>query len=188
MCQYLGSLYDMQMRKKNLSILWLFLCPYLGGLLCASKEDNPFNFVSTSGSKVARIAYLTVLTMGAVAGGAAGPKRVEYVGPELWEVELAWATTVHKAQGSESKAVVVVLSPGQRPLLTRRLLYTGPPPALCCCFPALVHVLHILCQHSIDTSNWGIADYWICSSCCKVKMQVVDWPLGKLLPGSLILL
>ena len=61
--------------------------------------------------------------------GDAGPKRVEYVGPELWEVELAWATTVHKAQGSESKAVIVVLSPNQRPLLTRRLLYTGPAPA-----------------------------------------------------------
>ncbi len=52
---------------------------------------------------------------------------MEYVGAELWEIELAWATTVHKAQGSESKAVIVVLSPGQRPLLTRRLLYTGPP-------------------------------------------------------------
>lgn len=50
---------------------------------------------------------------------------MEYVGAELWEIELAWATTVHKAQGSESKAVIVVLSPGHRPLLTRRLLYTG---------------------------------------------------------------
>ncbi|CAL8469330.1 g8871 [Coccomyxa elongata] len=56
---------------------------------------------------------------------SSGPKPVEYVGAELWEIELAWATTVHKAQGSESKAVIVVLSPGQRPLLTRRLLYTA---------------------------------------------------------------
>ena len=50
---------------------------------------------------------------------------MEYTGAELWEIELAWATTVHKAQGSESKAVVVVLSPAHRPLLTRRLFYTG---------------------------------------------------------------
>lgn len=50
---------------------------------------------------------------------------MEYTGAELWEVELAWATTVHKAQGSESKAVIVVLSPAHRPLLTRRLFYTG---------------------------------------------------------------
>ncbi len=47
------------------------------------------------------------------------------MGAELWEIELAWATTVHKAQGSESKAVIVVLSPQHRPLLTRRLFYTG---------------------------------------------------------------
>ena len=52
-------------------------------------------------------------------------RDVEYTGAELWEIELAWATTVHKAQGSESKAVVVVLSPAHRPLLTRRLFYTG---------------------------------------------------------------
>lgn len=50
---------------------------------------------------------------------------MEYTGAELWEIELAWATTVHKAQGSESKAVIVVLSPAHRPLLTRRLFYTG---------------------------------------------------------------
>jgi ATP-dependent exoDNAse (exonuclease V) alpha subunit len=67
--------------------------------------------------------------------GNAGPKRVEYVGAELWEVELAWATTVHKAQGSESKAVVVVLSTGHRPLLTRRLLYTGRGPSQHICTP-----------------------------------------------------
>ena len=55
-------------------------------------------------------------------------RDVEYTGAELWEIELAWATTVHKAQGSESKAVVVVLSPAHRPLLTRRLFYTGARP------------------------------------------------------------
>ena len=74
---------------------------------------------------------------------------MEYVGPELWEVELAWATTVHKAQGSESKAVIVVLSPGQRPLLTRRLLYTGLSPALPFYLPAFWHVLHILCLRCV---------------------------------------
>ena len=56
-----------------------------------------------------------------------GPRQVVYVGQDLWELELAWATTVHKAQGSESQAVIVVLSPAHKPLLTRRLLYTGAP-------------------------------------------------------------
>jgi len=42
---------------------------------------------------------------------------------------LAWASTVHKAQGSECPVVVLVLSPNHRPLLTRRLLYTGGCPS-----------------------------------------------------------
>ena len=68
------------------------------------------------------------------AGAESGTGReVEYTGAELWEVELAWATTVHKAQGSESKAVIVVLSPAHRPLLTRRLFYTGEASCPCCC-------------------------------------------------------
>ena len=50
---------------------------------------------------------------------------MQYVGAGLWELELAWATTVHKAQGSEARAVVLALAPSHRPLLTRRLLYTG---------------------------------------------------------------
>lgn len=40
-------------------------------------------------------------------------------------VEPAWASTVHKAQGSEHDHVMVVLPDGDTPLLTRELLYTG---------------------------------------------------------------
>jgi exodeoxyribonuclease V alpha subunit len=41
-------------------------------------------------------------------------------------LELAWALTVHKAQGSELDAVAVVLPDDEHhPLLTRELLYTG---------------------------------------------------------------
>lgn len=40
-------------------------------------------------------------------------------------VELAFATTVHKAQGSEFTTVVVVVPPPQSPLCTRELLYTA---------------------------------------------------------------
>ena len=44
----------------------------------------------------------------------------------LNELELAYAMTVHKAQGSEFEAVVVALSPGTTPrLLTRNILYTA---------------------------------------------------------------
>jgi exodeoxyribonuclease V alpha subunit len=41
-------------------------------------------------------------------------------------LELAWALTVHKAQGSELEAVALVLPDDEDlPLLTRELLYTG---------------------------------------------------------------
>lgn len=39
--------------------------------------------------------------------------------------QLAWATTIHKSQGSEYDHVVVVLPRVGSPLLTRELLYTG---------------------------------------------------------------
>ncbi|KAK9811560.1 hypothetical protein WJX72_005917 [[Myrmecia] bisecta] len=53
------------------------------------------------------------------------PHEVEYRGRAIQELELAWATTVHKAQGGESQVVVLVLSASHRPMLQRRLLYTA---------------------------------------------------------------
>ena len=52
-------------------------------------------------------------------------KEVAYKGAELNDVQLAWASTVHKAQGSECPVVVLVMAPHHRALLSRRLLYTG---------------------------------------------------------------
>jgi len=43
----------------------------------------------------------------------------------LIELEHAWAITVHKAQGSEYRAVVLALSPGSQMLMSRGLLYTA---------------------------------------------------------------
>ena len=43
----------------------------------------------------------------------------------LIEMEHAWAITVHKAQGSEYRAVILALSPSSQMLLTRGVLYTA---------------------------------------------------------------
>lgn len=59
--------------------------------------------------------------------GAVVEREVAYRGGEIGELQLAWASTVHKAQGSECPVVILALSPMHRPLLTRRLLYTGQP-------------------------------------------------------------
>ena len=52
-------------------------------------------------------------------------KRVEYHFSQLDELELAYAVTIHKAQGSEYPAVIMPLLGGPRQLLNRNLLYTG---------------------------------------------------------------
>jgi exodeoxyribonuclease V alpha subunit len=41
---------------------------------------------------------------------------------------LAYATTIHKSQGSEYPAVVIPLTTQQYPMLRRNLLYTGVTP------------------------------------------------------------
>lgn len=50
---------------------------------------------------------------------------VEYSFKQLDELELAYAITIHKAQGSEYPAVVIPLLNGPRMLMNRNLLYTA---------------------------------------------------------------
>ena len=52
-------------------------------------------------------------------------RAVEYGFGELDELVLAYATTIHKAQGSEYPAVVIPLSTQHYTMLARPLLYTG---------------------------------------------------------------
>ena len=52
-------------------------------------------------------------------------RRVEYETGELDELSLAYATTVHKSQGSEYPAVVIPLGMPHYMLLERNLLYTA---------------------------------------------------------------
>ncbi len=52
-------------------------------------------------------------------------RLVEYPFRQLDELELAYAITVHKAQGSEYPAVVMPLLSGPRMLMNRNLLYTA---------------------------------------------------------------
>ena len=52
-------------------------------------------------------------------------KEIAYTGDTLNELELAYAVTVHKAQGSEYRAVILAALPGPPLLLTRGVLYTA---------------------------------------------------------------
>lgn len=52
-------------------------------------------------------------------------RQVDYPFKLLDELELAYAITVHKSQGSEYPAVVMPMFQGPRPLMNRNLLYTA---------------------------------------------------------------
>lgn len=52
-------------------------------------------------------------------------RKVKYPYALLDELELAYAITIHKSQGSEYPAVVIPLLSGPRQLYNRNLLYTA---------------------------------------------------------------
>ena len=52
-------------------------------------------------------------------------RKVEYSYKLLEDLDLAYAITIHKSQGSEYPAVVIPLLSGPRMLMNRNLLYTA---------------------------------------------------------------
>ena len=59
-------------------------------------------------------------------------KMVEYSFKQLEELELAYAITIHKSQGSEYPAVIIPMYSGPRMLMTRNLIYTAVTRARSC--------------------------------------------------------
>ncbi len=52
-------------------------------------------------------------------------KEVEFSSKSMEKVELAYAITIHKSQGSEYRAVVIPISANHSHMLTRKLIYTA---------------------------------------------------------------
>ena len=52
-------------------------------------------------------------------------RRSVYARSELSELTLAYATTVHKLQGSEARNIIIPVTMSHKPMLYRNLLYTG---------------------------------------------------------------
>ncbi len=59
-------------------------------------------------------------------------RYVFYEDEDLLELELAYAITIHKSQGSEYPAIVIPLLNGYPQLMTRNLIYTGITRAMKC--------------------------------------------------------
>lgn len=50
---------------------------------------------------------------------------VDYVGSAIDELQLAWAGTIHKYQGSQSPCIIMILSNESQVMAYREILYTG---------------------------------------------------------------
>ena len=59
-------------------------------------------------------------------------RMVDYSYKQVEELELAYAITIHKSQGSEYPAVVIPVYSGPRMLMTRNLIYTAVTRARAC--------------------------------------------------------
>ena len=59
-------------------------------------------------------------------------KKVEYSFSDCEDLELAYAITIHKSQGTEYEAVILPMYRGPRLLMTRNLLYTAVTRAKSC--------------------------------------------------------
>ena len=90
----------------------LQLCNGDSGVVCRDRDGHQVAVLSGGDGTV---------TTGS--GGGTGPRRLPTT--RLPEVSTAWATTVHRSQGSQFDAVTLLLPEPTSRILTRELLYTA---------------------------------------------------------------
>ena len=87
-------------------------------------------------------------------------RRAEYSFRQLEELELAYAITIHKSQGSEYPAVVIPIYPGPRMLMTRNLIYTAVTRAkTCVCLVGIPEVFQAMVDNATEQKRYsGLKD------------------------------
>ena len=87
-------------------------------------------------------------------------RRVEYEFKQAEELELAYAVTIHKSQGSEYPAVILPLLGGPRMLMNRNLLYTAVTRAKSCvCIVGSVHTFQEMIANEQEQKRYsGLKD------------------------------
>lgn len=85
---------------------------------------------------------------------------VEYSFKQLEELELAYAITIHKSQGSEYPAVVIPIYSGPRMLMTRNLIYTAVTRAKkCVCLVGLPEMFQFMVENEMEQKRYsGLKD------------------------------
>ena len=87
-------------------------------------------------------------------------RMVEYSFKQLEELELAYAITIHKSQGSEYPAVVIPVHSGPRMLMTRNLIYTAVTRAKSCvCLVGIPEVFQAMVDNEVEQKRYsGLKD------------------------------
>ena len=82
-------------------------------------------------------------------------RMVEYPYKLLDELELAYAITIHKSQGSEYPAVVIPVYSGPRMLMTRNLIYTAVTRARACvCLVGIPEMLQAMVDNEVEQRRY----------------------------------
>ncbi|WP_313579054.1 SF1B family DNA helicase RecD2 [Lacrimispora sp.] len=87
-------------------------------------------------------------------------RMVDYSFKQLEELELAYAITIHKSQGSEYPAVVIPVFSGPRMLMTRNLIYTAVTRAKSCvCLVGMPEVFGDMVNNEMEQRRYsGLKD------------------------------
>ncbi|MBP3926126.1 MAG: AAA family ATPase [Clostridium sp.] len=87
-------------------------------------------------------------------------RMVEYSFKQLEELELAYAITIHKSQGSEYPAVVIPVHSGPRMLMTRNLIYTAVTRAKkCVCLVGMPEMFQFMVDNEVEQKRYsGLKD------------------------------
>jgi len=85
---------------------------------------------------------------------------VEYSYKQLEELELAYAITIHKSQGSEYPAVVIPIHSCPRMLMTRNLIYTAVTRAKkCVCLVGIPEMFQHMVDNEVEQKRYsGLKD------------------------------
>ena len=83
-------------------------------------------------------------------------RRLSYSYADAEELELAYAITIHKSQGSEYPAVIIPVYPGPRMLMTRNLIYTAITRAKkCACLVGLPQEFYSMTQNTKEMKRYS---------------------------------
>jgi exodeoxyribonuclease V alpha subunit len=89
-------------------------------------------------------------------------RLIDYDFAQLDELELAYAMTIHKSQGSEYKVVVMPIHSGPPMLMSRNLLYTGVTRAKnLCVIVGIPETLHRMIDNRREISRYSSLDWRI---------------------------